>query len=113
LPPFLFSKTEEDQDEGLNRIFEVNNYGSTKAVKNMGSTVLYVALYALLQLFYLILIGLTKLFGEGRVSRFRRWLSLKLYWNISIRLYIQQYSSILLASAINLYDVRIFFNLCS
>lgn len=45
--------------------------------------------------------------GSEKLLKAKDWLNLKLYWNTSIRFYIQQYSSIVLASAINLYDVSL------
>lgn len=88
LPPAMFSKAEEDKDQGLNRVFEVNSYSSTKAVKNMGSTALYVGAYILMQIIYAITLGLSKMCEGGRIERAKTWMGQRLYWNTSIRFYI-------------------------
>ena len=57
LPPIFF--TDNDDDSGLNNIFDINSFRSTRAIKNLGSTTLFIALYSSL-FFTLILAKILK-----------------------------------------------------
>lgn len=41
LPWLLYPDYDAEQDSGLNVFFEINSYGSTKAIINMGSTFVF------------------------------------------------------------------------
>ena len=103
---WFIDKLEEDgvEDSSLNWYIEQSGFGSMSLMKNLGSTLIYMGIYAVSFLILLIfhLLGAWyewALKGEA-------WLTRQLIWSPIIRFVIQQYQPLVIASIINLYEVR-------
>ncbi|TNV86205.1 hypothetical protein FGO68_gene1499 [Halteria grandinella] len=98
LTPILSSDT---NDESLNTFFEESGFQSQLMLKNLGSTLIFTIILALLYF----LDGLVKLISrfDERILKLTSKLQDKLYWNSGIRFVIQQFQPLLVTSLINLY----------
>jgi hypothetical protein len=73
-------------------------------VKNLGSSFVYLVIYFALWIFYVFFALLAKLipifsYPAGFLSR-------RLFWNLTLSLFISQYPPIFMAALINLYDIK-------
>ncbi len=99
---WLFKLLEEEniEDEPISDFFADSGFQSMSALRNLGSTLIYLIVY----LFAFLVMGFLKLLNRG--TAVYEGLKKRLMWSSSIRFVIQQYQPIMIATLINLYDVR-------
>jgi hypothetical protein len=104
LNPMLFTQTELDE-EALSLFFDQNGFSSCIFIVNLGSSFVYLLIYAFI-LALLFLLRLTRLISCEKIiclKSFSDWLEGKILWNSVFRLLIQQYPPILISALINIY----------
>ncbi|TNV86833.1 hypothetical protein FGO68_gene14517 [Halteria grandinella] len=104
LNSLIYPDSNDEVDHGLNAYFELNGLQSTKLVKNLGSTFVFLVVFLFLHIFYIFLVAFFK--GCFKCCDFViEKLGKQLYWGGSIRFIIQQFTPLALASLINLQDI--------
>lgn len=91
-------KFNASSDAPLNDYFDLVGYQSSNAIKNLGSTFVFL----ILNVFLLLIIGMFKLL---KCTKAYNYLASKVLWNYIIRFMIQQYVTLCLSSLINLYRI--------
>jgi hypothetical protein len=90
-------------DKGINNYFDENGISSMFSIKNLGSTLVYIAFittgYLLLIISY-IMHGIFGIFESTHL-----FLKKYMMWNFTLRLLIQQFQPIIMFSIINLYHL--------
>ncbi|TNV87094.1 hypothetical protein FGO68_gene10709 [Halteria grandinella] len=105
LPELLFSKKVLSQDEGLNEYFELNGLESTKLLINLGSTLIFLIVFIQIHIAIPILDRLVPIsFFKTRDLIEKK--KAEIYWSFSIRLFIQQFTPLVLSSLINVTKVN-------
>ena len=104
--PALFHTTVEDLEKngGINSFFEDNGFSSKFLIKNLGSSFVYMVVYLGVLVIYFLLLVLSKVLTF--LSRPVDFLHKKLFWDYTLSLFFTQYPPMIMASIINLYDLR-------
>lgn len=74
-------------------------------LKNLGSTLVYLAIIVLVHLLYLFLCILCFIFPKY-FKKLKEWFGGKIIWNFMIAFLLQQFQQLLMLSLINFYDLR-------
>jgi hypothetical protein len=90
---FSFEKTEEST--ALNEAFEIGGFPYSNAMRNMGSTFIFMAL----NVSFIVMLILASIFPSNRLSL---WVREKLMWNYFLRFMLQQYTTLLISALINM-----------
>jgi hypothetical protein len=75
---------------------------------NLGSSLVYLAIIALIFLFYLLLTLLCFIFPFSGLIKLKEWLHKKIFWNSIIAFLINQFQPLFMLSIVNFYDMREF-----
>ena len=92
------------EDYPLNSYFNENGFQSQTLLKNIGSTLFFIIIYLLLWALLLSLKPISK--TTGCFENFRIKLKSWLMWSASINLLMSQFTTIIMSSILNLYDLK-------
>ena len=90
-------------DKGINNYFDENGISSMFSIKNLGSTLVYLAFIAVAFLLLIISYILQGLFGIFESTH--KFIKKNMMWNFTLRLLIQQFQPIIMFAIINLYHL--------
>jgi len=91
------------EEQPLNQYFEENDFSSKVAIKNMGSTFVYICIFVLLVLQLPLLAIISK--NSIKISLFYQWMRDKLIWNGFFAFIMSQYPPIIISCGINVYEI--------
>jgi hypothetical protein len=91
----FFSFHDTDESTALNEAFEIGGFPYSNAMRNMGSTFIFLAL----NFFFIVLLIIAYIFRTYRLSI---WVREKLMWNYFLRFMLQQYTTLLISAMINI-----------
>lgn len=90
-------------DKGINNYFDENGISSMFSVKNLGSTLVYIAFIAVAYLALILSYIFQGIFGIFESTH--KFIKKYMLWNFTLRLLIQQFQPIIMFSIINLYHL--------